>query len=139
MSKRFFAISVTLLFAFVGASSVFAGAKINMQEGRWEITSEVKMPGMSLPPATHTQCITKSDLVPQKSQPGQECSITDVEINGNTVTWTMICSGGGGDVTGTGRITYSGDRFSGAVRMNMPGGSMQVTTQMEGRRIGECR
>jgi hypothetical protein len=110
-----------------------------MQEGLWEITSEVKMPGMNLPPSTHTQCITKDDLVPQKTQPGQECQMTDVKVNGNTVTWKMRCSGQGRDMTGTGQITYNGDRFSGSMKMNMPGQAMKIITHMKGRRIGDCQ
>jgi hypothetical protein len=139
MLKRFFAICTILLFGWFSASIVFAGSKINMQEGLWEITSEVKMPGMSLPPTTHTQCIKKDDLVPQKTQPGQECKITDVKISGNTVTYKMRCSGQGGDMTGTGEITYNGDRFAGTMKMNMPGQNMTITTHMKGRRIGECQ
>ncbi|MGM0664355.1 MAG: DUF3617 family protein, partial [Thermodesulfobacteriota bacterium] len=35
-----------------------------------------------------------------KEQPGQECEIIDMKVSGNTVTWTMRCSGQGGDVEG---------------------------------------
>ena len=136
MLKKIFIISAILLF---GASAVFAGSDINMNEGLWEITSEVKMPGMSMPPSTHTQCITKDDLVPQKTQPGQECEVTNVQHKGNTVTWKMECSGQGGAMTGTGRITYNGDSFVGQIKMTIPGQSMKITTHMKGRRIGDCR
>ena len=136
MLKKFFVISAVLLFS---ASAVFAGSSVNMEEGLWEITSEVKMPGMSMPPSTRTQCITKDDLVPQKAQPGQECQVTDVQYKGNTVTWKMRCSGQGGDMTGTGQITYNGDSFVGQMKMTMPGQRMKITTHMKGRRIGDCQ
>jgi hypothetical protein len=136
MLKKFFVISAILLFS---ASIVFAGSDVNMKEGLWEITSEVKMPGMSMPPSTHTQCITKDDLVPQKAQPGQECQVTDVQYKGNTVTWKIECSGQGGVMTGTGRTTYNGDSFVGQMEMTIPGQGMKITTHMKGRRIGDCQ
>ena len=136
MLKRFFFISAMLLFS---ASAVFAGSDVNMNEGLWEITSEVKMPGMTMPPSTHTQCITKDDLVPQKAQSGQGCQVTDVQYKGDTVSWKIECTGQGGVMTGTGRITYNGDSFVGQMKMTMPGQGMKVTTHMKGRRIGDCQ
>ena len=138
MLKKFFVISAILLFS---ASAVFAGSDVNMNEGLWEITSEVKMPGMSMPPSTHTQCITKDDLVPQKGQSEQECQVTDVQYKGNTVTWKVECSGQGGVMTGTGRITYNGDSFVGQIEITMPGQGMKMTmtTHMKCRRIGDCQ
>lgn len=136
MLKKFFVISAILLFS---ASIVFAGSDVNMNEGLWEITSEVKMPGMSMPPSTLTQCITKDDLVPQKAQSAMGCQVTDVQYKGNTVTWKIECSGQGGVMTGTGQITYNGDSFVGQVKMTMPGQGMKVTTHMKGRRIGDCQ
>ena len=72
MLKSTFAALVVLLFAF---SVSFAGSGPNMQEGKWEITTKVEMPGMpmNMPPMTHTQCLTKDDFVPQNSQSGEEC------------------------------------------------------------------
>jgi len=136
MLKKLLVISAILLFS---TSTVFAGSNVNMKEGLWKITSEVKMPGMSMPPSTRTQCITKDDLVPQKAQPGQGCRVTDVQYKGDTVTWKIECSGRGGVMTGTGRITYNGDSFVGRVKMIMPGQGMKVTTHMKGTRIGDCR
>ena len=75
-----------------------AGSELNMQEGKWEITTKTEMVGMSMsmPPMTRTQCLTKKDLVPQDSQQGSECKITDTKVVGNTVTWTIKCHGHGG-------------------------------------------
>jgi hypothetical protein len=99
MLKRLFTALVILLAA---VSFSFAASGSNMKEGLWEITSTVKMQGMNMPSHTHTQCITKNDLVPKSSQPGQECTISDYKIEGNTVTWSIQCSTQGGDMKGTG-------------------------------------
>ena len=111
-----------------------------MQEGKWEITSVTEMPGMPMKmgPVKHTQCITKKDLVPQSSQPGQECKITNTKISGDTVTWTMKCSGQGGEVKGSGKITYNGDSFEDTTKMLMEQGGMEMTSHMSGKRIGDC-
>ena len=137
MLKRLFAISVILLTVF---SISFAGSKLNMQEGKWEITSVTEMPGMpmNMGPMKHTQCITKKDLVPHSSQPGQECKITDTKITGDTVTWSMTCSGQGGKVQGSGKITYKGDSFEGESKMLIEQGNMEMTSHMSGKRIGNC-
>jgi hypothetical protein len=110
-----------------------------MNPGLWEITSEVEMPGMSMPAATTTQCITKDALVPQGgSGQGQgQCDVKDVQVRGDTVSWTIECHGQGGPMTGTGEITYYGDSFEGSSKMSMQG--MEITTKMKGKRVGDCQ
>jgi hypothetical protein len=132
---------LALLAWLLMGSWAWAGPSIDMEEGLWEIHSSMKMEGvqgMTIPPTTYTQCITQEDLVPRNDQPGQECEITDVQVKGNTVSWVMKCSGQGGNVEGTGSITYNGDRFEGTMEFNMPGG-MRMTGKTKGKRIGDCK
>lgn len=137
MLKKLFAVSIILLAAI---SITCADSGPNMKEGLWEITTKMQMQGMDMPPVKHTQCITKNDLVPQGSQqPGQECEIIDVKTNGNTVTWTMKCTGQSGEVTGTGEITYSGDSFKGTMTISMPQANMEMSSNLSGKRIGKCK
>jgi len=143
--KNYFPLIVALLFMALAAPAP-AGAGPDMQEGLWEITSTVDMPGMpaAMPPVKHSQCITKNDLIPkpQSQQPNQQCTVTGSNISGNTVTWTMQCSSEGSDMEGSGNITYQGDSFDGAFIMNMavPGqGAMKMTQKMKGKRLGPCK
>ncbi|RLB26503.1 MAG: hypothetical protein DRG66_06760 [Deltaproteobacteria bacterium] len=136
MLKKLFFGSIILLTAI---SITFAGSGLNMKEGLWEITTKTKIPGMEMPPMKHTQCITKNDLVPQSSQPGQECKITETKVIGNTVTWTMQCKTQGEEMKGTGKITYSGDSFEGTIIISMPQANMKITTHISGKRIGDCK
>ncbi len=138
MLKNLCSVSV-ILFAVV--SIAFAGSVPNMQEGEWEITTTMEMPGMpmNMSPVKHTQCLTKKDLVPKESQPGQECTVIHNKVTGNTVTWTMKCSGQGGEMTGTGNITYSGNSFKGTIKMAMPQQNMQMTSHLTGQRLGPCK
>lgn len=115
-----------------------AGSELDIEEGMWEITSTMKMQGMSIPPMTFSQCITKEDAVPQSSSPGQEdCKVTDMKTIGSTVSWTMVCKGQAGDMTGKGKITYNGDRFDGEVSTETMG--MVMVTEMKGKRTGPCK
>ena len=136
MLKKLFFGSIILLTAI---SITFAASGPNIKEGLWEITTKTKIPGMEMPPMKHTQCITKNDLVPQSSQPGQECKITETKVIGNTVTWTMQCKTQGGEMKGTGKITYSGDSFEGTIIISMPQANMKITTHISGKRIGDCK
>jgi hypothetical protein len=128
-----------LLLGLFLAGGVAAGG-VDMQDGQWEITTTIDMPGMPMrmPPMTMTQCITQQDLIPPNEQPDSECEVTSNQINGNTVTWSIVCSGEGGNTRGDGQITYHGDRFEGSMKMSMPEG-MTMTNRMSGRRIGPCK
>jgi hypothetical protein len=139
MLKKLFIASV-MLFAVIAIS--FADSEPNIQEGEWEITTKMEIPsmGMEMPPMKHTQCLLKKDLIPQSSQAGQECKITQTKVAGNTVTWTMQCSGGhGGEMKGTGKITYSGSSFDGTIKMTNDQSNMGMTSHLSGHRIGDCK
>ena len=137
MIRKLFVISVFLL-ATVSLS--LAGSKPNLKPGKWEVTTRMEMPGMqmNMPTMTHTQCITENDYIPQTSQPGEECKITKTKVSGDTVTWTIHCRGQGGEMNGTGSVTYRGDSFEGKVTMSMAPSGMSMTIYTNGRRIGEC-
>ena len=137
MIRKLFVISVVLL-ATVSLS--LAGSKPNIKPGKWQVTTKMEMPGMqmNMPAMTHTQCITENDYIPQTSQPGEECKITKTKVSGDTVTWTIHCRGQGGEMNGTGSVTYRGVSFEGKVTMSMAPSGMSMTIYTNGRRIGEC-
>jgi len=137
MVKRF--LSLVLVFAFtLSFGTAMAGP--NMNPGKWEITTETEMVGMpmSVPPVTHVQCITEEDLVPQSKEASNECQVTDVKEDGDTVSWKIKCSGQGGQMDGTGTITYSGDTMEGVMDMVIKSAGMTVKNKISGRRIGPC-
>jgi len=123
----------------ITVSISLAGSGPNMQEGLWEITTRMDMPGMpmSMPATKHTQCITKENIVPESSQPDQECRITKTKVLGDTVTWTVVCDSPEGKSRLTGQITYHGDKFEGIINITMEG--MEIIQHMSGRRIGDCK
>ncbi|MFO7861380.1 MAG: DUF3617 family protein [Desulfosalsimonas sp.] len=139
----FFLIAVAALcYAAVSVSVHAAGP--NIKEGQWEITTDLEIPGMSsdMPQQsfTHTECLNNDDYVPQGSQnkgAGGDCEIKNVRTSGDTVSWTMHCNTGQGNMDGEGTITYRGDTFEGTINTVMQGG-MKMTQHLQGRRIGDC-
>ncbi len=113
-------------------------AQPNMNPGKWEITTKTEMAGMPAQSLTHTQCITASDLVPVGGDASQHCKVTDVKTSGNTVSWKITCGGQGGEMSGTGTITYEGDSMNGTMTMSIPGTEMTIKNVITGKRIGEC-
>jgi len=138
MAKRML-IGFFVVMSVFWATAIYAGSGVDLNEGMWEITTKVKMQGMEIPPQTFSQCITKKDMVPQNNNPDQQgnCTVSDVQTNGNTVSWTMVCKTEGGEMKSKGKITYQGDGFTGESTSEMMG--MVVMTEMSGKRIGPCQ
>ena len=133
---------IALTILVTTASVSFAGSELNMQEGQWEITTKMEIPSMpmEMPPMKRTQCLMKKDIVPQSSQEGQECTISETKVTGNTVTWAMQCSGGpGGATKGNGTITYNGSSMKGTIKMTDTQSNMEMTGHLTGHRIGDCK
>lgn len=110
----------------------------NMNPGKWEINTRTEMAGMPAQSMTHTQCITGKDLVPMDENANRECTVSDVQTSGDTVSWKIECGGQGGGMAGTGTITYNGDSMSGNMTMTISGTDMTVKNTISGKRIGDC-
>ena len=125
-------IIVTLLFLF---SAGLSFAAPNMEDGLWEITTTVDMPGMPSKSFTQTSCLTKEKAVPQTAESG--CTIKDMKTQGNTVTWTVVCK----EATSTGKITYAGTTMDGVIEtmVKTGGQTMTMKSTMKGKRIGPCK
>ena len=141
--------STTCVLAAAVLSSGVHAAAPNMQDGLWEITMKMEMPGMpaGMKPQVMQQCITRKDLEdPKKTAPSggdpkdNRCQMTDYKMQGNTASWNMACKGEGA-MTGSGTATYNGTSYTGTNRMTMKrGGQVQtMTMQYSGRRLGECK
>lgn len=110
-----------------------------MQEGMWEITTQLDMPGMPMQMPAHTSrhCLTNKDMVPQQQQPGQQCKMLEQNVSGNTVTWRMECDTPQGKSTMHGRTTYTGNAMQGELRMRQ--GGTEMLQRISGKRVGDCR
>jgi Protein of unknown function (DUF3617) len=123
--------------------SVSALAQAPRRDGRWEVKTEMEMPGMpmKMPAMTTTQCITKEQAEdPQRSVPQgrgapNNCKVSDYKVTGNKVTWSMKCEGPEA-MSGTGEITYGENTYDGVMKMEREGQTM--TMKYAGKRLGDC-
>ena len=135
-----FALASALVFV---AAPALAADGPQMQEGQWEVTVEMEMPGMpmKMPPVVQSQCMTRDDMVPHAERPGEECQPTNARVEGDTVTWGIQCRSRDGSTTqGHGTATYRGDSFDGHVDMTMnhAGQAMKMRQKLSGKRLGDC-
>ncbi|MEJ1340566.1 MAG: DUF3617 family protein [Candidatus Sedimenticola sp. (ex Thyasira tokunagai)] len=107
--------------------------------------TKIEMQGMpyAVPPTTHSQCITKEEMIPGNKAENSGCEVTDITNTGDTVTWAMRCDQQGTKTTSKGSVTYSGSTFKGKVIMQTQnpgsGGVMTISSYMDGKRIGACQ
>jgi len=145
MLKFLLIASAVMSFSFAARPSV---AEVNMQEGNWETTVEMKMEGLPfpMPPVTSkvTHCITKKDLIPKTTKKEQQCDIKEQKVAGNKVSWKMVCVDKSGSTTESqGDITYAGNSYQGTIKSktttkDKPGKAMTSTMQVKGQRLGPC-
>jgi len=142
--KRLMAAASIAVFCVVPITSF---AEVNMQEGNWETTMEMKMEGMPgvMPPIVTKvqQCITKKDLVPKTANKEQKCDIKSQKVLGNKVSWNMVCVDKNGTMESQGEITYAGNSYQGVVKTktttkDRPGKPMTSSMKMMGKRFGPC-
>lgn len=117
-----------------------------MEPGLWEVSVQLEVPGnaVAMPPITQTLCFTREDIesgtkaLPQESAGNLgNCRPDNLSIGGNTASWTLNCD----QMTGSGRMTYSGDSYSGTadIEITMDGASQRMKQTFSGRRLGDCR
>jgi hypothetical protein len=118
-------------------------AEPDMQDGKWEMTMKMEMPGMpfAIPPVKSVTCITRENPVPQPESMGKECTMTKMQMKGNTVTWAADCKDADGGLHTEGEITYRGNSFDGTIRSTMKSaeGEMPMTQKISGKRLGPCQ
>lgn len=117
---------------------------LDFEPGEYEITSTMEVPGMAMamPPQTMRHCMTKEEPVPPSSgEESGQCKMGEVKIEGDTVTWNVVCEQEGYRSVTRGETTYHGDRFEGTITSDTqaPSGNMSVTVRISGKRVGACR
>jgi hypothetical protein len=129
----------TMMACFILTAPVLAAP--NYQEGQWEITTIMDIPGMPKEfnkPHKYTYCMTKENAVPQPKEQGpQKCDVKQ-RIEGSTVHWTMTCKDG---TVSTGQITYTKNSFKGSQSMTTRQGGQNITmkSEMSGKYLGPCK
>ncbi len=115
----------------------------DIQEGLWEVSTEVNIPGMpiKMSAVTMQQCFTKQNMQPENILQKNNCQMDTMDIQDNLARWTMSCEQEGMIMQGSGNIQYQKTSFSGVFDMTMSGaaqGAMTMQTKLTGRYIGKC-
>ena len=136
---KFMVIACLVVLSFSGLAMAASPAK----PGLWVITTETEisgLAGMTLPKQTHThnQCLTQEDLVPHNDDSAEQCTVSYVRQNANTVTWKMTCSEQGQTMEGTGSVTYQGDQMNGQMEMRTDESAMLISNTFTGHWKGSC-
>jgi len=132
----------TLCVCLLAVPAFAADAPKNpMKPGKWEVTTQMDMPGMSMPARTFTKCVTKEDAASLESavprgQRDTECKISDVKVDGRTVSWKMNCEAR--HMSGDGKVTYDSDHDEYKGEMNVKSERGDMTFKYSGKRVGEC-
>jgi hypothetical protein len=117
-----------------------AAPTVNLQDGEWEITTQVNMPGMpqNMPqrPAVKV-CLSKKDFMPKPMEKADPQCKHDSKISGNSVTFNVVCP----DATVTGTYTYAGTSFEGKSQTKMKADGkkeMVIDSVIKGKYVGPC-
>ena len=132
-----------LVLAVIVSLVCSSSALAEIKDGLWEVTSKAEIKGMpgQMPPSTVHQCLMKSDPIPRANDKSIECKINDQSINGDTVTYTMECKGKDSEVLTSGKMTYKGNTFAGALTTNIKSKGqpqMQMSNKISGKYVGPC-
>jgi Protein of unknown function (DUF3617) len=106
-----------------------------IRDGLWETTMQNPMTGERV----SRECLKDAVLDPQTMLEGQDdCQMTEQALDGNTLTFTMECAGGGG--TAQGRMSVDGDQGDGEITMqfDMGGRQMDMSMSWDAVRVGDC-
>ncbi len=138
--------TVGSLVVAAGLATAALAQPINFREGVWEITIRNEIPGQKpMPPISMKRCITGKEIADLQSKaakpPGSEnCKVTENRTGASGGSWRVECTGKMA-IKGEGTVTASGDTYSMQSRMTMTtaeGKSMEITSSMSGKRLGEC-
>ena len=137
--KRFSRISLVSLALFS------LPAMAQMQPGRWEMTSAMKMEGMQMPSAKWSHCFSAKDLADGKQHKmddgDSKCSISDLKTTGTRFSYNFSCSSKEGSMVGKASGTSSANSFTTDIKLKMTPdqGMGEMSQTMTGKRIGDCK
>lgn len=134
--------SAALIAVFALLCSPYAAA-MKIKPGKWEFRSTTSMasPGG---PREHvkTQCITDPTMTPDTLMQDMEqgCRLLESNSDGDSMSWKVNCANAGGEMTGVGNVTSSGDKLKGGMKMSMSfnGQDMHMDMTWDGTHLGAC-
>jgi hypothetical protein len=123
-----------------------AFAQQQMQPGRWEMSSAMKMQGMQMPGHKWNHCFTAQDIADNKQHKMDDgrskCSVSDMKASGDgSYSYNFSCTSPEGSMAGVARGSGAPTSFNTEIRMRMKPdqGIGELTQTISGRRLGDCK
>jgi hypothetical protein len=131
------------LAALAGLAGPLSAADPNFNDGLWRVEVVTEMRGLGMkptPPYRYQACYSRQDITQQLAAPGGPCRAVPTAASGEEMSWRLQCSPRVGDVNGTIRMKFLGDRMEGTIytRTAYPE-TLEVTQRISGRRVGDCK
>ena len=135
-------ISPLCLFILI-PSLTYAADGIPVKPGMWETTVTMSSPMLPQPHVTtKSTCVDRTEFSIDELMPNDNdgCTITESNVNGNTLSWKMECDMQGNKGQGGGEFTSKGNSGTGHMYMNVEaqGQSFSMETTWDGHRTGDC-
>ena len=151
MNKAAFAVAFAAAFSTAAAAGPFDQFKGKMKDGMYEYKMQMEIPGM---PAgmgkqnmTFQNCVSQKDIEEggfgkggQEAKMPKDCEIKNMNVSGNTATYTMECKGAQ-KMKADNKIVFAPDGFNMEMKMQMDHGGqvMNMTQKMQGKHVGPCK
>ena len=127
---------------FCASAGVFAQG---MQPGMWEMTSEMKMPGMPMPVQKWSHCLSAQDMAAGKQHSMDDgrskCQMSDMKVSGNSYSYSFACTSPDGKMSGkaSGSSTNTSYKTNITLKMVPDPGMGEINQLVTGRRTGDCK
>ena len=118
---------------------------IPVEPGMWKITTVTEMPMLPGPQTMTIEECYQDDVLDVDEMSADEmdpdCTFDTVQVEGNTMNWTIDCPVEGGTMHAEWEATSSGDAVdgSGKITMEVMGQNMNMTMSWRGERVGDCQ
>ena len=120
-----------------------AADHVALQPGRYEVEVRLELPHVEDIGFSKTADICVNEIgthglaVLSDNNPLVRCPASDVQEDGDTLTFDLVCEGHNQAVARA-KFSLMGDRFDGAFEMKMGGKNMTMTERQTGHRTGPC-
>ena len=137
---RAFAICAALALCTFSAS-----AALPIQPGLWELRVTTTVARQAAPAETSRECLSQQDIDhPTRTlpKPAADCSISNIETNGNRVTYDLSCKQDQVVSRGRTELVMGSASYDGMADMKLsaPGRvETPMTSMLNARRIGDCQ
>ena len=125
-------------------TSHVSAVEMKVKPGKWEFVSTTTMAMMGAPRShTNTQCLSEAGVSPKTlmKDMAQGCELLDSNTSKNSMNWKVRCQQEGGEMTGEGQVSSSGDTLQGGMNMKMSfnGQAMDMSVEWSGKHVGACQ